>query len=560
MKKSQDDSRKEQSQTTIQNKKAQNQKNTSPSKTLRLNAHTPIKSSQQQSSKRQRCIDSTEQSRMENDTKNLENKNPKGNVIATVISKKFKSNQEMEKSVNRLSKTPSRQALQTASTQDTQQSENQSNERIKNNTSSISQVSIQKFDSGNNNHEDMKKRRKFNKNEFSFTQNELAEITKCQNTQELPSDRSNKNSSRKQSLNNSARKSPRKKENEKQRQTYEDNVRKVEQNQVLDSNLRNSKNEVDLTLWKNAIFYKSIAHVKQQRQKLKEKLDPSEINQKAKPKVKSNNRKSLHSKKIQQVSQRCKSAETKSVMIEQFKKEIEIQNAINNVELIKIVVQEGSRSENQTQEQVKPQIEEKTNKYKKYLKCSEQNPEQYLLDTLSRISPTLIRQISEFKQETQTVISKDQLENLANCFMQLVNIIIYERPELMQGWAQMQSYCEHNYDAYQHFLILKSCSDLQKFGIDSIIETDQGYLQKITLSKAQEWPKCLFILYLLCKALIDYIYDLYGYTPEKDKSQRRDRKSRSQMANRIVMLEQIEEDDEGDEEQQQRKITPKFTQ
>ena len=44
--------------------------------------------------------------------------------------------------------------------------------------------------------------------------------------------------------------------------------------------------------------------------------------------------------------------------------------------------------------------------------------------------------------------------------MELVNLIIYERRELYQGWDQLQKYCSHKYDAYQHFLILKSCADL----------------------------------------------------------------------------------------------------
>lgn len=70
----------------------------------------------------------------------------------------------------------------------------------------------------------------------------------------------------------------------------------------------------------------------------------------------------------------------------------------------------------------------------------------------------------------------EQMEWVGNCFMELVNLIIYERTELFDGWNQLQRYCSHKYDAYQHFLILKSCADLQKFNIDAIALLDTRYI------------------------------------------------------------------------------------
>jgi hypothetical protein len=41
-----------------------------------------------------------------------------------------------------------------------------------------------------------------------------------------------------------------------------------------------------------------------------------------------------------------------------------------------------------------------------------------------------------------------------------------------------------NYEAYQHFLILKSCADLQKFGIIAVIEIERNCLSTIDEEQA----------------------------------------------------------------------------
>ena len=97
--------------------------------------------------------------------------------------------------------------------------------------------------------------------------------------------------------------------------------------------------------------------------------------------------------------------------------------------------------------------------------------------------------------------------------MELVNLIIYERRELYQGWEQLQKYCLHKYDAYQHFLILKSCADLQKFDIEAIAQLEKQYISPHVEDEVCRWPKCMMVLYLLCKALIKYAYFIYGYSP-----------------------------------------------
>lgn len=81
-----------------------------------------------------------------------------------------------------------------------------------------------------------------------------------------------------------------------------------------------------------------------------------------------------------------------------------------------------------------------------------------MLDIISKCSPTMLGQIAALKDIH--FFAPERLEWVGNCFMELVNLIIYERRELFSGWEQLQKYCSHKYDAYQHFLILKSCADL----------------------------------------------------------------------------------------------------
>ena len=107
--------------------------------------------------------------------------------------------------------------------------------------------------------------------------------------------------------------------------------------------------------------------------------------------------------------------------------------------------------------------------------------------------------------------SKKDMEGVGNCFMELVNLIIYERRELFHGWEQLQKYCSHKYDAYQHFLILKSCADLQKFSVEKAYQLEQHFIACLNESEVLKWPKCIFIMYLLCKALIGYAFYIYGF-------------------------------------------------
>jgi hypothetical protein len=49
----------------------------------------------------------------------------------------------------------------------------------------------------------------------------------------------------------------------------------------------------------------------------------------------------------------------------------------------------------------------------------------------------MLGQISTLKDEDIQVFSKKEMEGVGNCFMELVNLIIYERRELYQGWDQL---------------------------------------------------------------------------------------------------------------------------
>ena len=117
-----------------------------------------------------------------------------------------------------------------------------------------------------------------------------------------------------------------------------------------------------------------------------------------------------------------------------------------------------------------PVRQEDERRYLKLLDSQGISQEAYLLDIISKCSPKMLGQISTLHEHTE------QMEWVGNCFMELVNLIIYERTELFEGWNQLQRYCSHKYDAYQHFLILKSCADLQKFNIDAIALLDTRYI------------------------------------------------------------------------------------
>lgn len=129
----------------------------------------------------------------------------------------------------------------------------------------------------------------------------------------------------------------------------------------------------------------------------------------------------------------------------------------------------------------------------------------------------MLKQVSTLKQDEITSFTPERLEWVGNCFMELVNLIIYERRELYQGWDQLQKYCSHKYDAYQHFLILKSCADLQKFDIEAIARLEQKFITSQDEKETLRWPKCMFILLTLCKALIQYAYYIYGYVPKPNQ-------------------------------------------
>jgi len=82
---------------------------------------------------------------------------------------------------------------------------------------------------------------------------------------------------------------------------------------------------------------------------------------------------------------------------------------------------------------------------RRYLKLLENQgipQEAYLLDIISKCSPKMLGQISTLHEHSE------QMEWVGNCFMELVNLIIYERTELFEGWNQLQRYCSHKYDAY----------------------------------------------------------------------------------------------------------------
>jgi hypothetical protein len=57
-----------------------------------------------------------------------------------------------------------------------------------------------------------------------------------------------------------------------------------------------------------------------------------------------------------------------------------------------------------------------------------------LLDIISKCSPKMLGQIAELKGEDLHQFKLEKLEWVGNCFMELVNLIIYERRELYQGW------------------------------------------------------------------------------------------------------------------------------
>ena len=87
---------------------------------------------------------------------------------------------------------------------------------------------------------------------------------------------------------------------------------------------------------------------------------------------------------------------------------------------------------------------------------------------ISNCSPKVLGQISQLNADDIKSFRADRLEFVGNCLMEFVNLIIYERMELDEGWENLKKYCSHKYDAYQHFLILKSCADLLKFEVSQI--------------------------------------------------------------------------------------------
>ncbi|CDW83670.1 UNKNOWN [Stylonychia lemnae] len=322
--------------------------------------------------------------------------------------------------------------------------------------------------------------------------------------------------------------------------------------QNISKAIKLTKNEdtVDLALWKNAIFYKSIALIKEQREKLKQKIDPNYISSNIKPKVKTFRQKSPKPQilKKQGNNIRCKSADVVAERHSNFS----FNNDDKNKDIVNEINQKDSANQ-QTSFCEDQEEQQRREKYLKYTRKPDQSSEQHLLVIISKFSPFLIKEISDTNVDQIDInkVKREEIESLANCFMQLVNLIIYERQELSQGWEQLQAYCHHSYDAFQHFLILKSCADLQKFGIESIVETEKMFLNSLGEVCIFNLPKCLFILYQLCQSLINYIYDLYGYTHIKTQ---RERKSKSQM-NRVFQLELIEEINEDDHLK-----TPKFFQ
>jgi len=65
------------------------------------------------------------------------------------------------------------------------------------------------------------------------------------------------------------------------------------------------------------------------------------------------------------------------------------------------------------------------------------NQESYLLEIISKCSPKMLGRIATLKDLDIKDFPKQNLEWIGNCFMELVNLIIYERRELYQGWDQL---------------------------------------------------------------------------------------------------------------------------
>lgn len=85
---------------------------------------------------------------------------------------------------------------------------------------------------------------------------------------------------------------------------------------------------MDLALWRNAIFYKSIAHIKEQREKQKLKIDPNYISNHAKPRVNTFRRKSplTQNKTKSNKNIRCKSADVPAERFSNFSFNTESKN------------------------------------------------------------------------------------------------------------------------------------------------------------------------------------------------------------------------------------------
>jgi len=151
-------------------------------------------------------------------------------------------------------------------------------------------------------------------------------------------------------------------------------------------------------------------------------------------------------------------------------------------------------------------------------------------------------------------VSSSSLTKLSDCFLQLINIIIYEKEDDSDGWVQLHKYFEKEYEAYQHLLILKSCADLMKFDIDLIKMIDCENMQGIPEEEALLWPKPFYIMYRLCKALLSYCYYLHGISGlpsplnAKKESRSVSASTRGNTQNRMSPLEKIEESEQEEEE------------
>jgi len=90
-------------------------------------------------------------------------------------------------------------------------------------------------------------------------------------------------------------------------------------------------------------------------------------------------------------------------------------------------------------------------------------PEEKILQIISEFTPALFQQIS------QTSPCSPCTNSICACFVALMSTIIYEKSEEEQdqssdsGLDQLKVYARKPYEAYQHLLILKSCTDLQKY-------------------------------------------------------------------------------------------------